>query len=184
MKKTEAKKQAIIEKLSDHLLAGGMKGSSLRMLAGAVGMSDRMLLHYFVDKEELMTSTLLRISAQLQNRLNQARTEPLPLHQLVPQLACMMKDPQIRPYLKLWLELAASAVADEPYHRTIARQICDSFFAWVASALQVEHEEDRRPLAALAFAAVEGLVLLDTLGADSLVASALEGIKKEPFGSK
>lgn len=88
----------------------------------------------------------------------------------------MIKGPHIRPYIKLWLELAASAANEEEYYRTIAQQICDSFFHWILSAIKVDREEDRRPFAALAFSTIEGLVLLDTLGSDSIVASALEGI--------
>jgi AcrR family transcriptional regulator len=177
MKKTDSKKQAIIEQLADYLLIHGMKGASLRPLAAAVGMSDRMLLHYFSDKEELMTATLLLVSDRLKLILGSAQSEQLPYRLLVPHLAGMIKDQHIRPYLRLWLELAASAAGGEEYHRTIARQICDDFFDWVLSALKVEREEDRRPLAALAFATVEGLVLLDTIGSDSLITNALEGME-------
>lgn len=176
MKKTDAKKQAIIEKLANHLLANGMKGASLRPLAAVAGMSDRMLLHYFTDKEELLTSTLVLVAERLKATLNNTQSEQLPFQILVPHLAGMIKDHHIRPYLKLWLELASLAVGGEEYYRTIAQQICDIFFDWVASVLKVEHEEDRRPLAALAFVTVEGFVLLDTLGSDSLITNALEGI--------
>ena len=176
MKKTDIKRQLIIEKLADYLLGKGLRGASLRPLADAAGMSDRMLLHYFSDKEELMTATLLVVSKRLEAILNAIQTEPLPFPLLVAHLAGMIKDPHIRPYLKLWLELAASAAGEELYYRTIAQQICDSFFSWILSAIKVEREDERRPLAALAFSAIEGLVLLDTIGSDSIVTSALEGL--------
>lgn len=56
MEKTEAKRQLILNQIADHLLAAGLKDASLRHLAAAIGASDRMLLHYFVDKDELMTA--------------------------------------------------------------------------------------------------------------------------------
>ena len=88
------------------------------------------------------------------------------------------------PFLRLWLELAAlSAAGEEPY-RSIARQIGDDFYQWLASALKVEEEEERTPMAALAFAAIEGFVFLDAIDEGSIIASALEGIGRlTPRGS-
>jgi len=176
MKKTEVRKQAIVEKLADHLLAHGLKGASLRPLAAAAGMSDRMLLHYFADKEELLTTTLYQVTQRLLVMLDSARPHPMPFQELVALLSAMVKDASVRPYLRLWLELAASAYGGESYHRVVARRILDSYFDWVASALQVEREEERRPLASMALALVEGLVVLDAIGSDTLAASALEGV--------
>jgi AcrR family transcriptional regulator len=175
MKKTEAKRQQVIDTVADHLLAYGMKGSSLRQLAAAAGMSDRMLLHYFVDKQELLTAALTLVTVRLVAMLERARSEQMPFQSLLPQLAGMMQDPNIRPYMRLWMELVA-LVAQEEVYRAIARQICDTFFSWIASALKVEREEDRAPMAALALATIEGFILLDALGDGSKITSALEGI--------
>lgn len=176
MTKIEERKQIITEKIADHLLAHGMKNASLRPLAAVAGTSDRMLLHYFANKEELMTATLLLVTERLMAILSNTQSEQLPFQILLPHLAKMISDPHIRPYLRLWLELAASAAGGEEYYRTIARQICDIFFDWIASALKVEREEDRISLAAFAFATIEGFVLLDMLGYDSLIACGLGGV--------
>lgn len=176
MEKTENRKRIILEKITDHLLEHGMKGASLRPLAAAIGTSDRMLLHYFVDKEELMTAALNRVAARMISILESARSDPMPFHMLLPHLVEMMKAPIIRPYLRLWLELAALSAAEEETYRRIARQICDSFYEWIASALKVEKEEERAPMAALAFATIEGFVLLDALDYGSKITSALQGI--------
>jgi AcrR family transcriptional regulator len=177
MEKTEAKRQIIIEKIADHLLVNGMRGASLRKIAAAVGMSDRMLLHYFVNKEELMTSALTQVTARLVRILESARLEQMPFQVLLPQLAEMMKDPQVRPYLRLSLELVALAAEKRESYRAIARKIWNDFFGWIASALQVKREKDRIPLAALAFATTEGFMLLDALDCGSIITEALEGIK-------
>ncbi len=175
MEKTEIKRQLILNEIADYLLASGMTDSSLRQLAAAIGTSDRMLLHYFSDKEELMSAALNLVARRLIDMLDSTRSNQMPFQTLMPYLAGMIKDPRIRPYLRLWLELAAMSTASETY-RLIARQICDSFYNWITSVLIVEKDEERAPMAALAFATIEGFVLLDALGYDAKVAIALKGI--------
>ncbi len=176
MNKTEIKRQIILNKIADHLLATGMKDSSLRQLAAKIGTSDRMLLHYFSEKEELMNAALNLVAARLIDILESTRSKQMSFETLIAYLAGMIKDPSIRPYLRLWLELAAMSTASEVY-RTIARQICDSFYDWITSVLKVEKNEEHASMAALAFATIEGFVLLDALGYDAKVTSALKGIK-------
>ncbi len=174
MKKTETRKRDLVEKMADHLLLHGLKGASLRPLAASAGTSDRMLLHYFADKDELMSATLTRLAERLLAILDHVRPEPVPLGTLLPRLAGMLHDPQVRPYLRLWLELAAaSAGGDEPC-RAVARRIGDIFLAWISAALAVEREEDRAPTAALAFATTEGLVVLDAVDSGALIPLALQ----------
>ena len=108
--------------------------------------------------------------------LNQARPEPMPFRALLSRLAGMLGDPQIRPYLRLWLELAAVSAGGDESSRVTARRICDSFLAWISGALDVEREEERAPLAALAFATTEGLVLLDAVGAGIMAPLAVQGL--------
>jgi len=175
MKKTEIKREIILNQIADYLLASGMKDSSLRQLAAKIGTSDRMLLHYFSDKEELMNAALNLAAGRLIEILENTRSKQMPFETLITYLAGMLKEPSIRPYLRLWLELAAMSTASETY-RTIARQISDSFYDWISSVLIVDKDEERAPMAALAFATIEGFVLLDSLGYGAKVTSALKGI--------
>lgn len=73
MEKTEIKRQLILNEIADYLLASGMKISQLRQLAAAIGTSDRMLLHYFSDKEELMSAALNLVARQLIDMLESTR---------------------------------------------------------------------------------------------------------------
>jgi AcrR family transcriptional regulator len=180
MKKTDEKRQAITEKVADHLLAHGLKRASLRQLAETAGLSDRMLLHYFTTKEELLTAALNRVTERLVSTLESVRSKPLSLHLLLSRLTAMLKNPLLRPYLRLWLELTAQAAGGDDYYGPIAREICAHFYDWIASALKVERERDRQPLAALAFALLEGLVILDVLGFDSHARAALKGLELYP----
>ena len=177
VKKFAEKKQMIAEKIADHLLAQGMKRASLRPLAAVAGTSDRMLLHYFADKKELMTAILILISERLITMLDSARSEQMQFQTLIKHLSEMIKAPNVRPYLKIWLELASSVDGGDDYYRTIARQICDQFYGWLASALKVEKEEERKALASLAFAITEGFVLFDALDSDLLISNAIQGLE-------
>ena len=176
MKKGDVRRQELLARMADHVLAAGLPGASLRPLAAAAGTSDRMLLHYFADKEELLTATLTLIAQRLVVVLDAAQPEPLPFDRLVPYLAALLQDAQIQPYLKLWLELAsASAREIEPF-RTVARQILQTFLDWIGTALLVDREDDRRPLATLALAIIEGFVLFDALGDPTPRTLALAGL--------
>ena len=97
------------------------------------------------------------------------------LSQFLPHISTMMKDVRIRPYLKLWLELATFSSREEEPFRSIAQQICDSFLNWVNSVLKMENGDERVSMVALILATIEGFVFLDALGYDSKISEALEG---------
>lgn len=175
MKKGELRRQELLERMADHLLAQGLQGASLRPLAAAVGTSDRMLLHYFTDKEALLTATLNLVTQRLIAMLEGAQADQMPFQQLLPHLAEMVKDSQIQSYMRLWLELLALASGEKEPFRAIARQIADTFLRWIAAALSVELEEDRAPLAALTLAIVEGFMIFESLGDDAKRTAALAG---------
>ena len=180
MEKTEMRRRVILEKIADHLLEQGMKGSSIRPLAAAAGISDRMLLHYFENKEEVMTAALHLVAERMVILLNSARSVPMPYHLLIPHLAAMRTDPNVRPYLRLWLELAALSASGEEVYRQVSRQLGDYFYEWLAGELLVENEAERASLAALAFVTVEGFVFLDAIGENALIDSALAEIQRRP----
>jgi len=183
MEKTEARRRAILEKVADHLLEQGMKGSSLRPLAAAAGISDRMLLHYFENKEDVMMAALGVIATRMIQLLESARSAPMPFHVLMPHLAGMLKDPNVQPYLRLWLELAALSASGEQAYRTVAHQLGDHFYTWLTGELLVEKESDRASLAALAFVTIEGCVFLDAIGQDVIISQALLSTKISAHGN-
>lgn len=177
MTKKEIKRREITERIADYLLTHGLYKASLRPMAAALGTSDRMLLHYFTDKEELLNASLLLVADRLIRLLENARADKMPFRLLVPHLAGMLKNPTTRPFLKLWLELAALSY-DEAHYRKIAQQICNVFLEWIESMIDVKNDSDLKPMASLAFATIEGLVLLDAIGSDSLIMQALEGVER------
>lgn len=174
--RVETRRQLLLERMADHVLAHGLQAASLRPLAAAAGTSDRMLLHYFVDKEELLTATLTLVTQRLIALLESVRADPMPFQSLLPQLAKMLKDARIRPYMRLWLELVTFAAGDKEPFRSIARQICSTFLNWIAAALHVENAAERESLAALMLAIIEGLIIFDALGDDAKRTAALAGV--------
>ena len=170
------KRSDLIEKLADHILAEGLLGASLRPLAKAVGTSDRMLLYYSKDKDELIEAVLDRITARITVILEQSRApEPLPLKVLAPMLLENMKSDLFWPYLRLWLEVAALSAGGDPLYRTCGEKIGRGFVDWGASQLAVESEVERAKAAAQLLIQVEGSVLLRSLGLDDVVESAFDG---------
>eukprot|EP01033_Poteriospumella_lacustris_P022788 gene22788-17193_t len=68
----ESRREAVIDRLADHILQAGLSGSSLKALAAAVGASDRMLLYYVRNKDDLLTTALGRLAERLTHLLDAA----------------------------------------------------------------------------------------------------------------
>ena len=58
------------QRLKQHLLETGLSQSSLRQLAAAAGISDRMLLYYFDDKSDALNEAFGLIASDLMETLN------------------------------------------------------------------------------------------------------------------
>ena len=52
------RRQELLDGTVDYLIGHGVAGLSLRPLADALGTSDRMLIHHFGSKQELLTQAL------------------------------------------------------------------------------------------------------------------------------
>ena len=169
------KRSNLIDQLADHILAEGLLNASLRPLAKAVGTSDRMLLYYFKDKDELIEAVLDRIAARITVILEQSSApEPLPLEVLAPLLVENMKSDLFWPYLRLWLEVAALSAGGDPLYRTCGEKIGRGFVTWGAAQLAVTDEAERAHAAAQLLVQVEGSVLLRSLGLDDVVENAFK----------
>lgn len=167
-----SRRESLVELLADHVLAAGLPSASLRPLAAAAGTSDRMLLYYFADKNELLTATLACIAGRLRQLLDQALPTPLPPERLFPRVCAWMTAPEVLPYIRLWFELIARAGRGEEPFLTIAGQLADGFLAWTESRLAVTRERDRKAEAARLFAAVEGTLLLYLIDRPAVAALA------------
>lgn len=168
----DARREAALDRIADHLLTAGLAGASLRPLARAAGTSDRMLLYYFADKDELLGLALERIALRLADLLDAA----IPAGARLPEPALRaavwagMRAPAMAPYMRVWLELAAASARGEEPHRGIAGRIADLFHAWLADRLDAS---EPAPAAARLFARLEGALLIDLLGRPDLAEVAI-----------
>ena len=170
MVKSDTRRADILEKLADHMLAHGLLGSSLRPLAAAAGLSDRMLLYHFKDKAEIMAATLECVAARMVVLLGgHTSAERLPLDALRARLVPIVLDDALWPYMRLWLEMAARAAQGDALYWAIGGQIGRGFLAW--GAAQLDSSEPERDAARL-LVTVEGLVLLKSVGLDDIGRSA------------
>jgi AcrR family transcriptional regulator len=161
----DAKRNQILEQLADQVLATGLNATSLRPLAAAVGTSDRMLLYYFPDKAALITAILGCIVERLQAMLNE-RVPPgrrVDAPEMVRTLWRLLREPQLRPYMQIWLELAGYASRGEEPHRTIGAAIAGGFLDWIGARLDAPERETREQATTI-LTQIEGMLLLDAFG--------------------
>jgi len=108
-----AQRQVVTERLAEHLLATGLARTSVRQLAAAAGVSDRMLLYYFRDKAETLGEAMGHVVAQLGGRLEAALPagRRMPPERLLAEAARIATEPEVRPFMALWMEVIAAARA-------------------------------------------------------------------------
>lgn len=174
----DQQRQAAIERIAAHLLEHGLSRISLRQLAAAAGVSDRMLLYYFADKSEALGCAAERIAGDLGLRLAagipaDAALAPLDLMQ---QAAHLATAEDMRPYMRLWIEIVAAAARRQPPFVAMAGQIAGAFLYWLECRLALPPGEEREAIAAMILAAIDGLALVDVCSGAPLAARAAAAI--------
>jgi AcrR family transcriptional regulator len=164
MSRSDARRTAIIEAVADHVLANGIANASLRPIARAAGLSDRMLLYYFTDKAEVMAAAIECLSARLTTKLGALTSQPLPPDTLRAHLAAQLFTPEVWPYLCLYLEMAALAARGDAAMLAVGERIGRGFIAWGAAQLDSPTPEARALDAAKVMVAIEGMLMLRSIG--------------------
>ena len=175
MTSRDNRREAAIERMADHVLSEGLAAATLRPLAAAAGTSDRMLLYYFADKNELLSATLDRIAPRMIVGLDRAiPAEPRsPVAVLLEQAWAALGSESLRPFMPVWLDLASGAARGLQPHRDVAGQIADAFLAWVTIRLLPENGREPPVLAPLVIASLEGMYLLKAIGRAVIADSAV-----------
>jgi len=158
--KRQDKRAQVIDQLAVHFLNTGLSDTGLRRLAEVAGTSDRMLLYYFANKDELVAAVLAHIAdgqaAALTQLFGTARSAP---DKVLETLWVAAKNQAFKPHLRLWLDLAAHANRGDPLFLSISQQISAGWIAWLANLLAVP-DADKNAIAALILAAVDGQLVL------------------------
>ncbi len=168
----------VVERLSAHLLETGLSQISLRQLAAAAGVSDRMLLYYFEDKAEVLAATMARIAADLTRDLAEAipGTDPLPPLELLKRATAVSTQPVMRRFLRLWIEVVAATAKGEAPFTMIAPQLMTGFQMWIGSRLDLPEGADREAVVAAIIAMIDGLALVGICTNDDLVTRAADAV--------
>jgi AcrR family transcriptional regulator len=176
VQETGDRRSALLEAVSDHVLDRGLGASSLRQLAEAAGTSDRMLLYYFRDKAELVEAALGTLAGRLAASLDEMRAPgPLSEDDLRGRLVPAALDSRFRPFMQLWLEVAAMAARGDAICGAAGRRIAEGFLDWIGAQLAAADDAARRAAAARILASVEGMVILEAVGVAGACVDAVAG---------
>lgn len=170
----EAQREAVIELLAEHLLENGLAATSLRQLAAAAGVSDRMLLYYFKDKAEVLSATLGLIASNMAATLAAAlpEGEMFTPGELLQRAAAMTKQKAMSRFMRFWIQVVAAAAKGEVPFTTIAAQIMQGWQLWVESRLILPSDVDRRAVALAIIATIDGLALIDICAGEDAATQA------------
>lgn len=168
----DEQRETVVERLAAHLLETGLSRTSLRQLAAAAGVSDRMLLYYFADKAEVLSAVMTRVAGELAMRLAEAIPGDTPLKpaELVRRAAAFTTGPEMRRFMRLWVEVVAAAARGEAPFPAIVAQVMAGFQLWVDSRLDLPAGADREGTAAAIIAVIDGLALVDICAEDDIAA--------------
>lgn len=172
-----------IELIAEHLLTAGLSETSLRQLASAAGVSDRMLLYYFTDKADVIRSTLAHVVGSMTALLTTAIAEHVNLtpKDLITKALEVTQAEIMQPYMRLWIEITAAAARGEQPYATISNQIAHGFLAWIESRLAGEPSEAKRATSAMIFAIIDGIAVLDICAGPQQSELAMSAINKIDF---
>ena len=160
MSKKETKRAEIIDELTTHFLETGLADTGLRRLGEMVATSDRMLLYYFENKDELITEILSKIGAGLAERLTEVfGNKPRAPAKALRLLWRTAKSDVFANELRLRVDLASRASRGDPLFGAIAEQMSANWKAWLAAILDVPKAQ-RAVLAGLIIGAVDGQLVL------------------------
>jgi len=162
--------------LARHLLETGLSRTSLRQLAAAAGISDRMLLYYYTDKAEALSAAMTAVAAQLGNRLADAMPgdDLLSPRELVAVAARFTVGPDTRPVMRLWIEVVAAAARGEAPFPELSSAIAKGFIEWAEARLDPAGLADPRATAAGIIALIDGLAVVAVCADEALVLRAAE----------
>lgn len=140
----------LTDRMADFVLAHGLAAASLRPLAAAAGISDRMLIYYFTDKARALDAAFARVMTRLQTALATRRLPAAqPIGRLRGKLIAVLLDADLWPYLQLWLEVTALAARGDPVQRERGLAIRSLLEAWVQDQLLADDPNPRARLMAM-----------------------------------
>jgi AcrR family transcriptional regulator len=164
----EDQRERAIRLLAATLLEKGLAETSLRQLAKAA---------------DILASTLSRIALEMTVLLTDAIPENanLPPVDFIAAATAVTQAPVMRPYMRLWIEIIAVAARGEQPYSAVANQVTTGFLGWIETRLAGEASETKRSTAAMIFAMIDGLAILDMCAGEGQSAMAARAFKALRF---
>lgn len=170
--KGEARRAAIVDRVTDFLLGHGLGAASLRPLAAAAGTSDRMLLYYFPDKDALIAAALARAAERLTAALAGTDAGPRSPGALEAELLALTAGPGVWPFMCLAFEVTALAARGHEGYRQVGGALARGFLDWIAARLDIADPIERRAAALRLLRTVDGALYLKGTGLDEALPQA------------
>ncbi|MFJ5720417.1 TetR/AcrR family transcriptional regulator [Streptomyces sp. NPDC093149] len=182
------RRSQLVDAAVDHVAAHGFADLSLRGLGAAIGVSHRMLIHYFGSKEQLLVE-IVRTSEQRQrDLLSRFRLDPgLSPSDTARLLWRQLTDPRLAGQERLFFEICGHALRGRPEAAPVLEGLVND---WLEPLMAAEVAAGADPAVArnrarLGLATVRGL-LLDLLATGDRVGvdAAMEEFLRLYYGSK
>jgi AcrR family transcriptional regulator len=172
----------------DHVAAHGIADLSLRRLGAAIGVSHRMLIHYFGSKEQLLAEIVRESERRQRDLLTRLRLEPgLSPVDVARLLWRQLTDPATAGQERLFFEINVDALRGGP---EAVRVLEGLMTEWLEPLVAAETAGGAGPAAArrrarLGLATVRGLLLdLLTTGDRADVDAAMEEFLRLYYGAE
>ncbi|PPS90582.1 TetR/AcrR family transcriptional regulator [Streptomyces sp. MH60] len=178
----------LVDAAVDHVAAHGIADLSLRGLGAAIGVSHRMLIHYFGSKEQLLVEIVRTAERRQRELLSRLRAEPgLSPADVARLLWRQLTDPGVAGQERLFFEICGHALRGRPEAAPVLEGLVSD---WLEPLVVAEVETGASPVTArnrarLGLATVRGL-LLDLLatGDRAGVDAAMEEFLRLYYGAE
>ena len=178
----------LLDAAVDHVAAHGIADLSLRGLGAAIGVSHRMLIHYFGSKEQLLVEIVRASERRQRDVLSRLRLEPgLAPVDVARLLWRQLTDPRLSGQERLFFEICGHALRGRPEAVPVLEGLVTD---WLEPLVAAEVGAGAEPATArnrarLGLATVRGLRLdLLATGDRAGVDSAMEEFLRLYYGSE
>lgn len=110
-----SRREELLDRVTDHVLAHGLIGLTLRPLAAAIGTSDRMLIYHFGSRDALVSEVVAHATARATVAVEALPAAPS-VRAAVNSLWIAYREDPLHGCLTLYCQAAASGlIGEEPY---------------------------------------------------------------------
>lgn len=107
-------REALLERVIDHVARTGLADQSLRELAAGAGTSHRMLLYHFGSRAGLVAAVAGVVEAQQREAMEAMASEASTVAELQRRLWAQVSAPEVAPFVRLFFDVLGLALAGTP----------------------------------------------------------------------